>query len=243
MVEGLRFGDIEQGYYLLSENGNSYYIKISKDSFYLLSINSDDIVQPATNRKLIDRVGIGRYVLSADSFKLYFDSTKQIITDYSTDSIQFSFNSDLQSKVVRFVICLELGIKENGNNALIISSYKRDFFYPIKNQTLAVDFPDSIPIKEVRLGVMGFRHRVLPYDKKFNKFKYNFYFNDDKDHTSQVLAEKWNFSILKRNPNGKIIFTFADNGYLKKLEEKDRAFLNRIFEDNPPLRDLFKSFE
>ena len=233
---------IEPGHYLLVENGNNNYVTISNDSFYLFRVNSGDI-QSAENRDLIDRIGVGRYVLSGKYLNLYFDSTALLITDYSTDSLKISFSTDAQSKFVRFTIDLKFTVEEYGNNALIISSYKRDFFYPIKSQTLTVDFPDSIPIKAVRLGVMGFRHRVLPYDKEFNRFKFNYYFNDDKDHISQILGESWNFSILKRKPNSGTVFTFGNNGYLKKLEGKDSAYLNRLFEDNRPLRDLFKSSE
>lgn len=231
---------IEPGRYVLVENGNSYYVTISNDSFCLFKPNTSDLIQSPENRQLIDRIGVGTYVLSRKSLDLYFDSTKQIITDYTTDSIQFSFSTDVQSKMVSFIVNLKFGVKENGNNALIISSYKKDFFYPIKNQSFTVDFPDSIPIKAVKLGVMGYDHRVLPYDHRYNNFTYNYYFNDDKNRISLIIGEKWNFSISNKKPKNNILLRLGNNGYLRKVEEKDIEFLSRISVENPLLSDLIK---
>lgn len=229
---------LETGLYVLSQNGETFDIVFSNDSFQLFKPNGNDVVSSGSRRKLINQIGYGKYLLSKRNLILFFDSATHRITDYSSDSIHYSFSTNPLSKTVNFTIDLKFSIPENGNNGLIISSYKREYFYPLKKETLTVNFPDSILIKDVRLGVMGYEHRILPYDSRYNNFKYSYFFNDDQEHLSFIKAQTWNFRTSAEKRKGNVFFTIGDNGYLKKAEEKDEKFFNKAIAENPKLKGL-----
>ncbi len=222
-----------RGTHILRINNQTYYVNFHDISYDLFSLKENP-----TPGKHIDNViaemGYGRYELTNDSIKLYFDSTRQRSTDYSSDSLSCFMSTNLQSHTVHISIQLNYKIKEYGNSGLIIETYSRNYFYPIKNKNLSVSFPDSIRIKKIKLGVMGYDERLLPYDGNFNTFNYIYYFNEKSSYITFIIAKTWSFPI--KFDKSKNIIRVGNTGYLTKADEKTINYLKELAGKDPQVQ-------
>jgi hypothetical protein len=215
------FCQLKDGFYTLTSYGFPYngdgvssYIIIKKNKFILLSYYGD------LNFGL-HYMGTGNFSIEKKSFILHLtNENNNPILPFLSDSLNCNFSTDTSKQSISIKLNVHPQYNPGGEATLQIETSDKTYRYNTKNDSLTIALPGNTRITLIKLLLITYDYRILPYDYHFNNLEYNYYLNDPSVVVRYADKGEFEFKIKAKRPDG---FLFEPNGSLLKT---DRAVLS-----------------
>ena len=223
-----------------SEEGLTSYIIIKKDRFVLFSLKkSPNSGEPNFQLHFF---GTGNFSIKKNSFVLHLNNeNNNLLLPFIDDSVDCSFSTDSLKKftTIKLIVHPQKDLP-GGEASLEIETSQKNYWYNTKNYTVIAQLPANTIINSIKLFLITYDYRVLPYDYHFNNFEYNYYLNDSNIIIRYADKGEFEFKIKSKRSDG---FIFESNGSLLKTDDRAVSSLKKQAVHDKNLRRIVEFIE
>jgi len=160
--------------------------------------------------------GTGNFSIKKKSFILRLTNDSNNVIFPINDSMQCTFSTDTSKISSSIKLILHPKYNPGGEATLKIETSDKTYSYNTKNDSLTIVLPSNTVITSIKLLLITYDYRVLPYDYHFNNLEYNYYLNDPSVLVRYAEKGEFEFKIKAKRPDG---FLFESNGSLLKTND------------------------
>jgi len=189
----------------------------------------------------LDYFGTGNYSIKKKSFILHLtNENNDPILPFLSDSLNCNFSTDTSKQSISIKLNVHPKYNPGGEATLEIETSDKTYHYNTKNDSLTIALPGNTMITLIKLLLITYDYRILPYDYHFNNLEYNYYLNDPSVVVRYAEKSEFEFKIKTKRPDG---FLFESNGSLLKTDDRAVSSLKKQAVHDKNLRMIVEFLE